>query len=207
MTKVEIIQRGAHVWPTGVVRRAGGDLEPLPAQNADAYGYAKRLLEVFVAENFPPNPNWKPLPDLLGVLTQIDNASTIARDLRAQNAELVAERDAAREHGGQARLREKAAEDKRIHDTDALRAENFALAANQCDDGYGDEWGNHRCRAIDRAVSECEFLAKRATDLVEALKEARGWVQDEVDADPRHRGADVLARIDTALAAALKDAP
>jgi hypothetical protein len=62
----------------------------LEAQNADAYGYAKRLLEVFVAENFPPNPNWKPLPDLMGVLTQIDNASTIARDLRAQNAELVA---------------------------------------------------------------------------------------------------------------------
>jgi hypothetical protein len=30
MTKVEIIQRGDHVWPTGVVRRAGGDLEPLP---------------------------------------------------------------------------------------------------------------------------------------------------------------------------------
>ena len=41
--------------------------------------------------------------------------------LRAQNAELVAERDAAREHGVQARLREKAAEDRRIHDTDALR--------------------------------------------------------------------------------------
>ena len=54
--------------------------------------------------------------------------------------------------------------------TEALEEENFALAANQCDDGYGDEWGNHRCRAIDRAVSECEFLAKRATELVEVLK-------------------------------------
>jgi hypothetical protein len=62
----------------------------LRAQNADAYGYAKRFLEAFVAENFPPNPDWKPLPDLMGVLTQIDNASTIASDLRAQNAELVA---------------------------------------------------------------------------------------------------------------------
>ena len=51
-----------------------------------------------------------------------------------------------------------------------LEDENFALAANQCHDGYGDEWGNHRCRAIDRAVSECEFLAQRATDLVEVLK-------------------------------------
>ena len=36
----------------------------------------------------------------------------------------------------------------------------------------------------------------------EALKEARGWVQDEVNADPRHRGVDVLARIDAALKAA-----
>jgi ABC-type proline/glycine betaine transport system substrate-binding protein len=95
-----------------------------------------------------------------------------------------------------------------------LVAENFALAANQCHDGYGDEWGNHCCRSIDKAVSECEFLAKeyealRAQNaaLVAALEEARGWVQDEVDADPRHRGADVLARIDTALAAARKDAP
>jgi hypothetical protein len=49
---------------------------------ADAYGYAKRFLEAFVAENFPPNPDWKPLPDLMGVLMQIDNASTIVRDLR-----------------------------------------------------------------------------------------------------------------------------
>jgi hypothetical protein len=62
----------------------------LRAQNADAYGYAKRFLEAFVAEHFPPNPDWKPLPDLMGVLTQIDNASTIASDLCAQNAELVA---------------------------------------------------------------------------------------------------------------------
>jgi hypothetical protein len=49
--------------------------------------------------------------------------------LTAQNAKLVAERDAAREHGVQARLREKAAEDKRIHDTDALRAQNAELVA------------------------------------------------------------------------------
>ena len=43
-----------------------------------------------------------------------------------------------------------------------LEAENFALAANQCHDGYGDEWGNHCCRSIDKAITECEFLARRA---------------------------------------------
>jgi hypothetical protein len=49
-----------------------------------AQGYATRLLEHFVAEHFPPNPDWKPLPDLIGVLTQLDNALTIARDYKAR---------------------------------------------------------------------------------------------------------------------------
>jgi hypothetical protein len=59
-----------------------------------------------------------------------------------------------------------------------LETENFALAANQCHDGYGDEWGNHCCHAIDKAVSECEFLAKeyealraQNAELVAALEE------------------------------------
>ncbi len=46
---------------------------------------------------------------------------------------------------------------------------------------------------------EREALRARVAELVAALKEARGWVQDEVNADPRHRGVDVLARIDAAL--------
>lgn len=54
---------------------------PKPAP--DALGYATRLLTTFVSEHFPPNPDWKPLPDLIGVLTQIDNAITIARDYKA----------------------------------------------------------------------------------------------------------------------------
>ena len=52
----------------------------------EALGYATRLLEHFVAEHFPHNPGWKPLPDLIGVLTQIDNAITIARDYKARLA-------------------------------------------------------------------------------------------------------------------------
>jgi hypothetical protein len=31
-----------------------------------------------------------------------------------------------------------------------LKAECFALAANQCHAGYGDDYGNHRCEKIDR---------------------------------------------------------
>jgi len=30
-----------------------------------------------------------------------------------------------------------------------LQQENFALAADQCHSGYGDEWGNHRCKYQD----------------------------------------------------------
>lgn len=58
---------------------------PSDAAVADeAYGYAKRLLEHFVAEHFPSNPDWKALPDLIGVLTQIDNVITIIRDFKEQ---------------------------------------------------------------------------------------------------------------------------
>ena len=61
-----------------------------PAVGGEALGYATRLLEHFVAEHFPHNPDWKPLPDLIGVLTQIDNAITIARDYKARLAALPA---------------------------------------------------------------------------------------------------------------------
>jgi hypothetical protein len=65
-------------------------------------------------------------------------------------------------------------------------------------------------RLIEQIVQICaehetaSVAALRAqnTELAAALEEARGWVQDEVNADPRHRGGDVLARIDAALAAA-----
>ena len=80
----------------------------------------------------------------------VQQEATIAY-LRAQNAELVAERDAAREYGAQVRLREKAAEDRRIHDTDALRAQNAELVAAleeiakqklavEMDEAVGDDW-------------------------------------------------------------------
>ena len=70
----------------------------LEADKEEEYRYAENLLRSFVSQHFPPNPGWKPLPDLLGVLTQIDNASTIARDYRARVAKLKAALKDARPH-------------------------------------------------------------------------------------------------------------
>lgn len=49
----------------------------------------------------------------------------------------------------------------------ALKAENAALAADQCHAGYGDDYGNHRCRDVDNA---------RAEGIVEGLRIARELV-------------------------------
>jgi hypothetical protein len=55
-----------------------------PVTETEEYRYARNLLVHFVEEHFPHNPDWRPLPDLIGVLTQIDNAITIARDYKAR---------------------------------------------------------------------------------------------------------------------------
>ena len=50
--------------------------EPLaqPEQENEAYSYAKRLAEFIWKEHYKEeSPDWTPLPDVLGVLTQIDN--------------------------------------------------------------------------------------------------------------------------------------
>jgi hypothetical protein len=71
------------------------EIETLRADIAVALRQATSLLEIFVTENFPPNPDWKPQPDLLGVILQLDNASTIARDYRAEIETLRADLQAA----------------------------------------------------------------------------------------------------------------
>jgi hypothetical protein len=59
----------------------------------------------------------------------------------------------------------------------ALREENFALAANQCHDGYGDEYGNHRCRKIDTLQADSirhqrtiKYAEARIAELEEGLR-------------------------------------
>lgn len=44
----------------------------------------RSFMTTFVREHFPNVPQWEPLPDLLGMLSQMDNASTVARALTAR---------------------------------------------------------------------------------------------------------------------------
>lgn len=46
----------------------------------DAEKDLRSFMTTFVREHFPHVPQWQPLPNLLGMLSQMDNASTIARD-------------------------------------------------------------------------------------------------------------------------------
>ena len=66
------------------------EVERLTRERDEAYGYASRFLTSFVAQHCNPVPGWAPLHDLIGVLTQIDNASTVAREYRSELATLTA---------------------------------------------------------------------------------------------------------------------
>lgn len=67
------------------------------AEKEQAKDDLTRVLVHFVREHFPENTTFKPLDDIIGLITQFDNASTIAREyvsrirsLEADNAELTA---------------------------------------------------------------------------------------------------------------------
>jgi hypothetical protein len=73
-----------------------------------------------------------------------------------------------------------------------LVPEGAALAANQCHDGYGDEWGNHQCKIVDDwkaraentdAIAKQFFAAKidaerRAEKAEAALERVRATFED-----------------------------
>ena len=48
----------------------------ISSQSWEAYIYAVSLASILAAKHFPENTEWKPLPDLTGVLTQIDNMTS-----------------------------------------------------------------------------------------------------------------------------------
>jgi hypothetical protein len=73
---------GAGHWD--IMCEAAAEIERRQADTGLALREATRLLESFVGEHFPPNPDWKPLPDLIGVLSQLSNAVVVARDLRRE---------------------------------------------------------------------------------------------------------------------------
>ena len=58
----------------------------LQAEIETAKNDLRSFMTSFVREHFFDNTGWQPLPDLLGMLSQMDNASTIARTYRAQAA-------------------------------------------------------------------------------------------------------------------------
>jgi hypothetical protein len=78
MTDKELMQEvldflvgGDFAYPT----KLATDLrERLEQPEPDAYGYAKRLAQAIWQKHYKATaPQWKPLDDLMGVLTQIDN--------------------------------------------------------------------------------------------------------------------------------------
>jgi len=72
------------------------DNEAERAEKEQAKDDLTRVLVHFVREHFPENTTFKPFDDLIGLITQFDNASTIAREyvsrirsLEADNAALI----------------------------------------------------------------------------------------------------------------------
>jgi hypothetical protein len=59
------------------LNEAAASLTSLQAKLDDATSYAERLAVSLHAKHYQQDaPNWKPLPDLYGILTQLDNMST-----------------------------------------------------------------------------------------------------------------------------------
>ena len=67
-----------------IVHEKNARIEALEAAQKEALDYATSLLAIFVNEHCSPVSGWKPQPELIGVLTQLDNAITIARDYKAR---------------------------------------------------------------------------------------------------------------------------
>lgn len=58
----------------------------------DALKYATNLCVLLAEKHFDANPSWRPLPDLYGVISQIDNmTSALVRDNSAARAKLNAQ--------------------------------------------------------------------------------------------------------------------
>lgn len=64
--------------------RAANLIEQQAKALSEAERYLRGVLVRFVNEHCEPVAEWKPLPDLIGMLTQFDNASTVARELKAR---------------------------------------------------------------------------------------------------------------------------
>jgi hypothetical protein len=105
---------------------AADTIAQLVKERDAALSYATNLLVSFVEQHCDPVPEWKPLPTLMGVLTQLDNASTVVREFKAR-AE-VAEAEAATLREALEREREECA---KLADEQAAR-EEYGHAKHAC---------------------------------------------------------------------------
>jgi hypothetical protein len=81
-----------------------------------------------------------------------------------------------------------------------LHAENFALAANQCHAGYGDEYGNHRCRDQDAAPQP---TARADREAVARIINPRAFIiENSKRHNTTHLQAEARAKADAILALA-----
>jgi hypothetical protein len=69
------------LWPAGtqynIITALRLAIEQAERQEPDGYGYARRLAEAIWQKHYKAvAPQWKPLDDLMGVLTQIDNMTS-----------------------------------------------------------------------------------------------------------------------------------
>jgi hypothetical protein len=71
------------------MHEAASSISALDRELEEALRYATHLLTSYVNQYCDPVPDWAPLPDLIGLLTQIDNASTVTAEIlaRAEAAE------------------------------------------------------------------------------------------------------------------------
>ena len=156
-------------------------------------------------------------------LPEAKNANDIITELsdqliaiRAELATVKAERDEARKRADALDEHYKYEQQKLCEaraSRDALRTaleganrENAALAADQCHAGYGDDYGNHRCKEIDAALSEGtieglriarELVSARAMDYAAAANKHDGTELGVVHTDK----CGVCASLESAISA------
>lgn len=83
--------------PSKNLRTLLDEIDKLRARNDEACRYLERLLTAYVGKHFD-NPDWRPLSgNLLGMLTQMDNASTVTDDIKAQRDAALKQVEAMRE--------------------------------------------------------------------------------------------------------------
>ncbi len=127
------------------------DEELLAAERAEkeqAKGDLTRVLVHFVREHFPENTTFKPFDDLIGLITQFDNASTIAREYASRIHVLEADN---------------AAQDARIKELEKLNA--LVVRQREEANAYGDE-GHSRTEALEAKLAAANDLVVRAQVII-----------------------------------------